>query len=320
MTQPTDVSDVPDPMDSPDATDSTAARPMDVWAKDVRATDPRRTDPTADKERWLFLGSGLLLVAALLFSLAREHHWGEPMVPLQLTSRHAGGLRPGQEVRISGLPVGQVISLQLQPDASVMVRLQVARRYAALIGPRSAASQSQEGFVGDHFLEISPDPQPPGKGGNLKGGSIRYEQPVAVATLMQQLLRTQKDLQATLRNTSRLTASDVPDTLRELRRSLDGVGRLTARLEQETVATGPELRASLRDTRQSLQRVNSLASTLQKETSATAPELRTSLQQLSRTGASAESTSNEVQQLLKETSRLLRVLSGLFGVEGEKGR
>lgn len=281
-------------------------------------TDPLNT--TGVKERWLFLGSGLLLIAALLISLAREHHWNEPMVPLQLTSLHAGSLRPGQEVRISGLPVGQVTSLQLQPDASVRVRLQVSRRYASLIGPRSAASQSQEGFVGDHFREISPDPQPAGKGSDLSGRSIRYEQPVAVATLMQQLLSTQKDLQTTLRNTSRLTANDVPETLQDVRRSLSGVGRLTARLEHETVATGPELRASLRDTRQSLQRVNTLTSTLQKETAATAPELRTSLQQLSRTGASAEETSNEVQQLLKETRRLLRLLTGLFGVGEEKGR
>lgn len=67
---------------------------------------PEATDATAVKERWLFLGSALVLVGALLLALAREHHWGEPMLSLQLTSRHVGGLRPGQEVRISGLPVG----------------------------------------------------------------------------------------------------------------------------------------------------------------------------------------------------------------------
>jgi ABC-type transporter Mla subunit MlaD len=277
-------------------------------------------DATATKERWLFLGSAVVLVGALLVALAREHHWGEAMVPLQLTSRHAGGLRRGQEVRISGLPVGQVTALQLQPNASVRVGLQVERRYASLIGPKSAASQSQEGFIGDHFLEITPDPQPAGKGSDLSGHSIRYVQPVEIATLMQQLLRTQQDLQATLRNASRLTASDVPETLREIRRSLSGVGRLTASLQQETVTTGPELRASLKDTRQSLNRVNSLATTLQKATTDTAPDLQASLRQIGRTGASAEATSNEVQQLLKETRRLLRLLSGLLGVEGDKGR
>ena len=84
-------------------------------------------DTTQTSERWFFLGSGLVLVGALL-------------VPLQLTSRHAGALRPGQEVRILGMPVGQVTAMQLQPDASVHVQRQVAKRYAALIGPKSAAS------------------------------------------------------------------------------------------------------------------------------------------------------------------------------------
>lgn len=281
-------------------------------------TPPRQaTDATAAKERWLFLGSGLLLVGALLLALAREHHWGEPMVSLQLTSRHAGGLRPGQEVRISGLPVGQVTSLQLEPDARVLVRLQVARRYASLIGPKSAASQSQEGIVGDHVLEISPDPQPAGRASTLRDRSIRYDQPVALSTLMQQLLHTQQELQATLRNTRRLTATDLPETLREARRSFSGVSRLTATLQNESVTIGPELRASLRDTRRSLGRVDNLTNTLQQETAATAPDLRASLRQLSRTGASAEQTATEVQQLLKETRRLLRLLTGLFGTGAE---
>lgn len=85
-------------------------------------------DPTQTRERWFFLGSGLVLVGALLVALAKEHHWGDPMVPLQLTSRHAGALRPGQEVRISGMPVGQVTAMQLQPDASVHVQPARARR------------------------------------------------------------------------------------------------------------------------------------------------------------------------------------------------
>ncbi|MEB3235297.1 MAG: MlaD family protein [Cyanobacteriota bacterium] len=93
--------------------------------------DHHRPEP---QQRWLFLGSGLLLVVAVLIGLAREQHWGVPMVELRLRSTNAGSLRAGQEVRISGLPVGQIKSLQLQSDASVAVRFQVARRHAALIG------------------------------------------------------------------------------------------------------------------------------------------------------------------------------------------
>lgn len=275
-------------------------------------------EPTPARERWLFLGSSLVLVGAMLFALAREQHWGQPMVRLQLSSRHAGGLRAGQEVRISGMPVGTVTDLRLQPDARVAVQLQVERRYAALIGPKSAARQNQDGLVGDHYLEISPDPQPAGLGFSLAGRSIRYEQPVALATLLNKVLETQRELQATLRNTRRLTASDLPETLRQARRSLIGVNDLSVALRRETIATAPELRRGLVQTRQSLAGVNRLSASLERETAATAPELRRSLQQLSRTGSSAEQSANQLRQLLLEARQLLRQLNGLFGAEGPK--
>jgi phospholipid/cholesterol/gamma-HCH transport system substrate-binding protein len=241
------------------------------------------------RERWLFLGSGLLLSAAVLFGLAREQRWGEPMLQLRMLSANAGGLRAGQEVRISGLPVGQVRHLQLLPDARVAVELQVERRYASLIGPKSVASQNQEGLVGDHYLEISADPQPQGRVSSLNGRTIRYEPPIAVATLMQQLLQAQRELTTTLRNTSRLTATDLPQTLREARRSLDGV--------------------------------SDLATALQRESAATAPDLREALRQLSRTGTSAEQTSIQAQQLIRQSQPLLiRSLDDLQQITGASRR
>lgn len=241
-------------------------------------TTPDRADGRRD--RWLFLGSGLLLILALLVGLGREQRWGQPMVTFRLNSGDATGLRPGQEVRISGLPVGQLRSLQLNPDARVSVLVDVAQRYAHLIGPASVARQAQEGFVGDHYLEISPDPQPPGKGHNLSGQKLRYDNPLALAPLLEQLVQTQKELQATLRNTTRLTASDLPQTLRQARLSLGGVSNLTATLQRESAATGPDLRATL--------------------------------QQLSRTGSNAEQTSAQAQQLLRASQpALIRTLEDI---------
>jgi len=250
-------------------------------------TPPAEADRS--HERWLFLGSGVLLIAAVLVGLAREQHWGQPMVQLRLTSRNAGSLRAGQEVRISGLPVGQVRQLKLQRDASVAVQLQVEKRYASLIGPRSVASPNQEGFVGDHYLEISPDPQLGAQGSSLNGRTIRYQPPVAVAAVMHQLLQTQQELQTTLRNTSRLTSHDLPQTLRDARRSLSGVDNLAATLQRESSATGPDLRQTLR--------------------------------QISRTGSSAEQTSTQAQQLLRESQPLLiRTLDDLQQITGASRR
>jgi ABC-type transporter Mla subunit MlaD len=222
------------------------------------------------------MGSGLLLTAALLVGLAREQGWGQRHLNLELLINNAMGVSVGQEVRISGLPVGQVRSVILRPDARVQVQLQVAERYASLIGPRSVASQGQEGFVGDHFLELSADPQPPGNAlarHRMQGQTLPYQQPTPIASMMQDLAKTQANLQATLQNTSKLTASDLPQTLRDMRRSLGEVNGLSQALRQETVATAPQLRQTLR--------------------------------QISQTGSSATATATQAEQLLRESRPLL---------------
>jgi len=258
------------------------------------------------RERLLFLGSGLILVGTLLVGISREQHWGERFLNLNLVARNAEGLSAGQEVRISGLQVGQVRSLQLQPDATVSVNLQVAERYANLVGPRTIASQGQVGFVGDHYLVLSADPR--GQKSDLalhqmQGKTIPYQQPAAISSLMQELNTTQKALQATLHNTTKLSGKDVPDTLRDVRKALGSVEALSAVVQQETAAT--------------------------------APTLRQTLTQISATGASAEATSNQAQQVLAETKpilvdtlkelqdlssisrRLLRLLAGLGEILNE---
>ena len=243
---------------------------------------------------FLFVGSGLLLTAALLVGLTREQGWGRRHLTLELLIGNATGVRVGQDVRISGLPVGQVRSIILRPDARVQVQLQVAERFASLVGPRSVASQGQEGFVGDHYLVLSPDPQPPGiplARHRMRGRTLPYEQPTPIANMMQDLAKTQANLLATLQNTSKLTASDLPQTLREMRRSLAEVNGFSQALRQETVATAPQLRQTLRS--------------VEKETAATAPQLRQTLRQISQTGSSATATAAQAEQLLRESRPLL---------------
>ena len=64
----------------------------------------------------------------MLLGLSQEQRWGERTLGVQLNTRNAAGLPAGQEVRISGLPVGKVKALALQPDASGREELQVAER------------------------------------------------------------------------------------------------------------------------------------------------------------------------------------------------
>lgn len=244
------------------------------------------------RERFVFLGAGLALAGALVVGLAREQQWGARFVDMHLLSTNAEGLRSGQEIRISGIPVGKVKALQLQPDAVVKVSLAVQERYANLIGPKSIARLGQEGLVGEHFLVIIADPQPRRATTSANGWQLSYQQPLAIDNLMNRLLATQSELQRTLENTTRLTQRDLPNTLNS---------------------------------------VNRLAATMEREAGLTTPAIRQTLNQLRQTGSSAEQTSRQAQQILQQSQPLLintlkeveqlasssrKILQSLLGLSG----
>lgn len=250
------------------------------------------SESNSSRERFVFLDAGLALAGALVAGLAREQQWGTRFVDMHLLSANAEGLRSGQEIRVSGIPVGKVKALQLQPNAVVKVSLAVQERYANLIGPKSMARLGQEGLVGDHFLVISADPQPQPSAAHANGRQLSYQQPLAIDNVMNRLLATQSELQRTLENTTRLTQRDLPNTLNS---------------------------------------VNRLAATLERETGLTTPALRQALKQLSQTGSSAEQTSRQAQQLLQRSQPLListlkeveqlasnsrKILQSLLGLSG----
>ena len=244
------------------------------------------------KERrghWVFLGFAGFLSLAMVVGLGREHHWGERSQELQLLTPTAAGLRTGIDVRISGLPVGQVVGLEMEPNASVRVRMKVFESYRRLIGPKSVASQGVDGFVGDHFIAISPDPQPPSA--PVKQGVVRlpYTQPVDFASLLEQLVETQVALQGALRKIGGVAEKDLPVALSDIRRTMAGVNKLSTTLNRELVGLGPQLKTTLK----TMDRTGSTATELMKTTG---PVLAPTLQ--------------DVQGLAASTNRLLHELFG----------
>ena len=244
------------------------------------------------KERrghWVFLGFAGFLSLAMVVGLGREHHWGERSQELQLVTPTAAGLRTGIDVRISGLPVGQVVGLEMEPNASVRVRMKVFDSYRRLIGPKSVASQGIDGFVGDHFIAISPDPQP--VTAPLKQGAVQlpYTQPVDLTTLMEQLVDTQVALHSALRKIGVVADKDLPVALGDIRRAMTGVNQLSTTVNRELDGIGPQLQTTL----QTLDRTGDSATELMKTTN---PVLAPTLK--------------DVQGLAASTNRLLQELFG----------
>ena len=241
------------------------------------------------RDHWVFIGFAGLLSLAMVVGLGREQHWGERSQEVQLVATSAAGLRTGIDVRISGLPVGQVVGLEMEPNASVRVRMKVFDRYKRLIGPKSVASQGIDGFVGDHFIAISPDPQP--ASARLQHGAVKlpYTQPVDLTSLMEQLVETQVALQSALRKIGGVAEKDLPVALSDIRRTMEGVNKLSSTLNREVDGIGPQLKTTL----QTMDRTGDTATELMKTTT---PLLAPTLK--------------DVQGLAASTNRLLHELFG----------
>ena len=111
--------------------------------------------------------AAMLLVAAMLVVVFGEFRFASEN-SYHATFRDASRLKPGQDVRIAGVPVGNVKGVKLTPDNTVDVTFDVNKRYQLYTSTKAVVRY--ENLVGDRYLEITSWP------GDLKklppGGTI----------------------------------------------------------------------------------------------------------------------------------------------------
>ncbi|MGE5503948.1 MAG: outer membrane lipid asymmetry maintenance protein MlaD [Actinomycetota bacterium] len=144
---------------------------------------------TKGGDRDIVIGAIVVLVGAALFAMA--YSVGGKSQPkgdgYTLTARFhkADGITVGSAVRLSGVPVGRVIDLELDDTYRAVTTLQLARN-VALTDDTAAAIQT-DGLLGAKYIELKPG----GDEAVLKPGSeIRYTQDaVVVEDLLQMIIQ-----------------------------------------------------------------------------------------------------------------------------------
>ncbi|HWF68120.1 MAG TPA: MCE family protein [Mycobacterium sp.] len=124
----------------------------------------------------------MLLVAVGLVVIFGEFRFG-PSNTYHANFIDATRLKPGQKVRIAGVPVGAVKGVKLNPNNTVDVAFSVDKRYTIYSSTRAVIRY--ENLVGDRFLEITSGP-----------GELRKLRPGA--TIDQQHTQPALDLDALL--------------------------------------------------------------------------------------------------------------------------
>jgi phospholipid/cholesterol/gamma-HCH transport system substrate-binding protein len=97
----------------------------------------------------------MLLVASMLVVVFGEFRFAAEN-SYHATFTDSSRLKSGQDVRIAGVPVGNVTGVKLNPDNTVDVEFDVNKRYQLYTSTRAVVRY--ENLVGDRYLEITSGP------------------------------------------------------------------------------------------------------------------------------------------------------------------
>jgi phospholipid/cholesterol/gamma-HCH transport system substrate-binding protein len=102
-----------------------------------------------------FVLLGVLAVAYLAVNLGEVEIWGKDYYTLKARFSSVSGLNDGARVEISGVPVGKVEGITLDPQTlAAVVRLRV--RSDLKLTNDAIASISTSGLIGEKYVKISP--------------------------------------------------------------------------------------------------------------------------------------------------------------------
>jgi phospholipid/cholesterol/gamma-HCH transport system substrate-binding protein len=113
-------------------------------------------EPGAGWKLGMFVMIGLALLAATIYWVGKQKNLFGSTFHLRSEFKMVSGLKPGNNVRFSGINIGTVDQIELITDTSVMVDFVIRKKYQQFIKTNARASIGSDGLMGDKVLTISP--------------------------------------------------------------------------------------------------------------------------------------------------------------------
>ena len=249
------------------------------------------------RDRFLFLGSGLLLVISVLVGFGKAQRWGTRYVDIYIQSSNVNGLNHGEDIRIAGIVAGQVGTMHLNDQGEVKVKLKIEANKSHLVGLSSKASLAKEGLIGEPYLVITADPRPRDQAQEIGGRTITYEEPINIDVLLKELASSQQLLNVTLRNTTALTAADG-----SISTAFNSTRRLAESLQKEVAATAPVVRESIASVAKDVHAVSESTTAVEQDTRSL----------IETTQPLVVETLKDADQLTRSSQELIDILRNLF--------
>ncbi|HEX3742938.1 MAG TPA: MlaD family protein [Bryobacteraceae bacterium] len=105
----------------------------------------------------IFIVAGLAILCAGIFFIGNRNLDFRSTYALKAEFANAGGLEAGADVRVGGIHMGTVHSIELpkSPEGKVSVVMDLADQTKGVVKQDSVASIQAEGLVGDEYVEVS---------------------------------------------------------------------------------------------------------------------------------------------------------------------
>lgn len=264
-----------------------------------------------------------IVVATLAFIIWLSQVSGEERKHYDIFFKQAvDGLARGSAVTFSGVPVGQVESINLEPSNPEFIRVRIAVREDTPVLQGTTATIQGVGFTGVSQIQLDPPPQgaPPITQEGPYGVPVIPTKPGALGQLLNSAPELLERVSTLTERLTELLSDRNQASIAAILENVQDISRSLADRGPEIAATLAEARVAIRQAGQAAEQMGRLAGTtnelLDEEGRPLVNDLRQTIQAAEKSMASLEAVLNEAQpgvqafsnQTLPEIGLLVRDL------------
>jgi phospholipid/cholesterol/gamma-HCH transport system substrate-binding protein len=152
-----------------------------------------------------FVMVSLTALFIMVLIIARQEGLFQSYMEYQAIFKNVSGLKPGSEVHLAGVTVGNVKEIIIEPAGNTKVTFNVIRRYSDQIREDSQASIGFMGLLGDKSLDLSAGSS--GKAAIPPNGPVATIEPLDMTQLLARAGPSLENLQKILDNLAKISDS-----------------------------------------------------------------------------------------------------------------
>ena len=104
----------------------------------------------------IFVVASLAALLIMVVIVAQQEGLFQEYVTYRTIFKNVSGLKPGSEVHLAGVTVGNVLNTAINPDGNIVVTFQVIKKYSDRIRKDSTATIGFMGLLGEKSLDLTP--------------------------------------------------------------------------------------------------------------------------------------------------------------------